>query len=274
MTYFLRTLEGLTRAPNSYEKDFLDKINSWVAAYGITTREAVFKWLRENRLNENLQKIIIGSLEREPGTDYYNGLTDYRRYMAELNRAQEPEALALAQAAAAQNQLIEAERQKAIAEAEQELVYYDIDQRRAADEQRRREAAANLEEAEAIRAGIDARRAADEKAREERERAEAEQEIIYSDIDYRRAQDEEREREEQVKREIEEFMKEGEQMQDLTLENQVIESTPTYTIIDETDESITYEDEAGNVHIEPKASAAPWFILAGAAALFLAKQTN
>ena len=271
MTYFLRTLEGLPRAPNSYEKDFLDKINSWVAAYGITTREAVFKWLRENRLNETLQKIIIGSLEREPGTDYYNGLTDYRRYMAELNRAQEPEALALAQAAAAQNQLIEAERQKAIAEAEQELVYYDIDQRRAADEQRRREAAANLAEAESIRAGIDARRAADEQARIERERAESEQQLIYDDIDYRRAQDEEREREEQVKREIEEFLKEGEQMQDITLENQVVESTPTYTIIDETADSITYEDEAGNVHVEPKAaSAAPWLILAAAAALFMA----
>lgn len=271
MTYFLRTLEGLTRAPNSYEKDFLDKINSWVASYGITTREAVFKWLRENRLNENLQKIIIGSLEREPGTDYYNGLTDYRRYMSELNRAQDPEALALAQAAAAQNQLIEAERQKAIAEAEQELVYYDIDQRRAADEQRRREAAANLEEAEAIRAEIDARRAAEEQARAERERAEAEQELVYDEIDYRRAQDEDREREEQVKREIEEFLKEGEQMQDITLENQVVESTPTYTIIDETADSFVYEDEAGNIHIEPKAqSAAPWLILAAAAALFLA----
>ena len=270
MTYFLRTLEGLTRAPNSYEKDFLDKINSWVAAYGITTREAVFKWLRENRINENLQKIIIGSLEREPGTDFYNGLTDYRRYMAELNREQDAEALALAQAAAAQNQLIEAERQKAIAEAEQELVYFDIDQRRAADEQRRREAAANLEEAEAIRAEIDARRAADEQARIERERAEAEQQLIYDDIDYRRAQDEERDREEQVKREIEEFLKEGEQMQDITLENQVVESTPTYTIIDETADSITYEDEAGNIHVEPKASAVPWLILAAAAALFLA----
>lgn len=271
MTYFLRTLEGLTRAPNSYEQEFLNKINSWVAGYGITTREAVFKWLRENRLNENLQKIIIGSLEREPGTDFYNGLTDYRRYMAELNREQDAEALALAQAAAAQNKLIEAERQKAIAEAEQELVYYDIDQRRAADERRRREAAANLEEAEAIRAEIDARHAADEQARAERERAEAEQELVYDDIDYRRAQDEEREREEQVKREIEEFLKEGEQMQqDITLENQVVESTPTYTIIDETADSITYEDEAGNIHIEPKASAAPWLILAAAAALFLA----
>lgn len=270
MTYFLRTLEGISQNPNYYEQEFLKKINSWVAAYGITTREAVFKWLRENRLNENLQKIIIGSLEREPGTDYYNGLTDYRRYMAELNRAQDPEALALAQAAAAQNKLIEAERQKAIAEAEQELVYYDIDQRRAADEQRRREAAANLAEAEAIRAEIDARRAADEQARAERERAEAEQQLVYDDIDYRRAQDEEREREEQVKREIEEFMKEGEQMQDITLENQVIESTPNYTIIDETADSITYEDEAGNIHVEPKASAAPWLILAAAAALFLA----
>lgn len=271
MTYFLRTLEGLTRAPNSYEQEFLNKINSWVAGYGITTREAVFKWLRENRLNENLQKIIIGSLEREPGTDYYNGLTDYRHYMAELNREQDAEALALAQAAAAQNKLIEAERQKAIAEAEQELVYYDIDQRRAADERRRREAAANLEEAEAIRAEIDARHAADEQDRAERERAEAEQELVYDDIDYRRAQDEEREREEQVKREIEEFLKEGEQMQDITLENQVVESTPTYAIIDETSDSITYEDEAGNIHIEPKAaSAAPWLILAAAAALFLA----
>ena len=270
MTYFLRTLEGLTRAPNSYEQEFLNKINSWVDSYGITTREAVFKWLRENRLNENLQKIIIGSIEREPGTDFYNGLTDYRRYMAELNREQDAEALALAQAAAAQNKLIESERQKALAEAEQELVYYDIDQSRAADEQRRREAAANLEEAEAIRAEIDARRAADEQARIERERAEAEQELVYDEIDYRRAQDEEREREEQVKREIEEFLKEGEQMQDITIENQVIESTPTYTIIDETADSITYEDEAGNVHIEPKASAAPWLILAAAAALFLA----
>lgn len=270
MNYFLRTLEGLTRAPNSYEQEFLNKINSWVAAYGITTREAVFKWLRENRLNENLQKIIIGSLEREPGTDFYNGLTDYRRYMAELNREQDAEALALAQAAAAQNKLIEAERQKAIAEAEQELVYYDIDQRRAAEEQRRREAEANLEEAEAIRSGIDARRAADEQARIERERAEAEQELVYDEIDYSRAQDEEREREEQVKREIEEFLKEGEQMQDITIENQVVESIPTYTIIDETADSITYEDEAGNVHIEPKASAAPWLILAAAAALFLA----
>lgn len=270
MTYFLRTLEGISQNPNYYEKEFLNKINSWVAAYGITTREAVFKWLRENRLNENLQKIIIGSIEREPGTDFYNGLTDYRRYLAELNREQDPEALALAQAAAAQNKLIEAERQKAIAEAEQELVYYDIDQRRAADEQRRREAAANLAEAEAIRAEIDARRAADEQARAERERAEAEQQLVYDDIDYRRAQDEEREREEQVKREIEEFLKEGEQMQDITLENQVIESTPTYTIIDETADSITYEDEAGNIHVEPKASAAPWLILAAAAALFLA----
>lgn len=270
MTYFLRTLEGISQNPNYYEQEFLNKINSWVAAYGITTREAVFKWLRENRLNENLQKIIIGSLEREPGTDYYNGLTDYRRYMAEINREQDAEALALAQAAAAQNKLIEEERQKAIAEAEQELVYFDIDKRRAADEQRRREAAANLAEAEAIRAEIDARRAADEQARIERERAEAEQELVYDDIDYRRAQDEEREREEQVKREIEEFLKEGEQMQDITLENQVIESTPNYTIIDETADSITYEDEAGNVHIEPKASAAPWLILAAAAALFLA----
>lgn len=272
MTYFLRTLEGLTRVPNSYEQEFLNKINSWVAAYGITTREAVFKWLRENRLNENLQKIIIGSIEREPGTDFYNGLTDYRRYMAELNREQDPEALALAQAAAEQNKLIEAERQKAIAEAEQELIYFDIDQRRAAEEQRRREAAANLEEAEAIRAEIDARRAADEQARAERERAEAEQELIYSDIDYRRAQDEEREREEQVKREIEEFEREGEKMneQELTLENQIVTSTPVYTIIDETADSITYEDEAGNVHIEPKASVSPWLILAAAAALFLA----
>jgi hypothetical protein len=270
MKYFLRTLEGISQNPNYYEQEFLKKINSWVAAYGITTREAVFKWLRENRLNENLQKIIIGSIEREPGTDYYNGLTDYRRYLAELNREQDAEALALAQAAAAQNKLIEAERQKAIAEAEQELVYFDIDQRRAADEQRRREAAANLAEAEAIRDEIDARRAADEQARAERERAEAEQQLVYDDIDYRRAQDEEREREEQVKREIEEFLKEGEQMQDITLENQVIESTPNYTIIDETADSITYEDEAGNVHIEPKASAAPWLILAAAAALFLA----
>ena len=60
-------------------------------------------------------------------------------------------------------------------------------------------------------------------------------------------------------------------MQEITLENQVVESLPTYTIIDETADSFVYEDEAGNIHIEPKAqSAAPWLILAAAAALFLA----
>ena len=67
-----------------------------------------------------------------------------------------------------------------------------------------------------------------------------------------------------------EIINEGATMQELTLENQVIESTPTYTIIDETADSITYEDEAGNVHIEPKSNAATWLIIAAAAALFLA----
>ena len=67
------------------------------------------------------------------------------------------------------------------------------------------------------------------------------------------------------------IINEGEPMQEINIENQVIESTPTYTIIDETEDSITYEDEAGNVHTEPKASAAPWLILAAAAAaLFMA----
>lgn len=272
MTYYLRTLEGLTIAPNNYEQEFLKQINSWVESYGLDTRAAVFKWLRENRLNENLQKIIIGSLEREPGTDYYNGLIDYRHYLSELNRQTDATALSLAQAAAAQNEIIEAERQKAIAEAEQELVYYNIDQRRAADEQRRLEAEKNLAEAEAIRDEIDARRAADELARAERERAEAEQELIYDDIDYRRAQDEERARQERIEQEIADFMKEGEKMNErnITLTTQTIEATPTYTIIAEDSDSITYEDEAGNIHIEPKASAAPWLLLAAAAVLFLA----
>ena len=70
--------------------------------------------------------------------------------------------------------------------------------------------------------------------------------------------------------ELKEIVNEVSQMQDITLENQVVESLPTYTIIDETADSITYEDEAGNIHVEPKSSAAPWLILAAAAALFLA----
>lgn len=67
-----------------------------------------------------------------------------------------------------------------------------------------------------------------------------------------------------------EIINEVEPMQEINIENQLIESTPTYTIIDETADSITYEDEAGNVHVEPKASAAPWILAAAAAVLFLA----
>lgn len=95
----------------------------------------------------------------------------------------------------------------------------------------------------------------------------AEQEEIYREItgrDYSEIINRDKELKQIVK------VKEVAPMNELNIENQVVESLPTYTIIDETADSITYEDEAGNIHIEPKASAAPWLILAAAAVLFLA----
>ena len=57
---------------------------------------------------------------------------------------------------------------------------------------------------------------------------------------------------------------------DSVADNNVFYMCVRISSYDETDDSITYEDEAGNVHVEPKASAAPWLILAAAAVLFLA----
>lgn len=58
--------------------------------------------------------------------------------------------------------------------------------------------------------------------------------------------------------------------QNIDISPVVISSQHEYTIIDEDDNTITYQDETGAVYVEPKASAATWLILAAAAALFLA----
>lgn len=51
-----------------------------------------------------------------------------------------------------------------------------------------------------------------------------------------------------------------------------VDSLPSFSVIDEDEVSITYEDEAGEVHTVPKAktSAAPWLLAAAAAVFFLA----
>lgn len=59
---------------------------------------------------------------------------------------------------------------------------------------------------------------------------------------------------------------------EVEIEPVIVDSLPEYSIIDEDETSITYEDEAGGVHTIPKAktSAAPWLLAAAAAVFFLA----
>lgn len=146
--------------------------------------------------------------------------------------------------------------------------------RKSRDEQAAQEQAAQYEEAMKERAAaIEAAQEAEESRRRQAEQAQEQAAAAaraYSEAMKARPVDEIAKAQAEAVEQANEIINEVKPMQDITLENQVIESTPTYTIIDETAESITYEDEAGNVHVEPKASAAPWLILAAAAALFLA----
>ena len=71
--------------------------------------------------------------------------------------------------------------------------------------------------------------------------------------------------------EAEEILNEGVEMNDnyIELPGQTITSIPEYNLLWEDSESITYEDENGEIHTEPKAKSGAGWLLAGAALLFL-----
>ena len=127
----------------------------------------------------------------------------------------------------------------------------------------------NLLEAEAARAAIDARRAAEAQAKAQ---AEAEARAMIEQAN-KEAQAEAAAIEEaqQIINEVATMEQEQEETQTATVEISPVSvhAEHEYTIIDEDANTITYQDETGAVHVEPKAGGAlPW-VIAGAVALFL-----
>ena len=149
-------------------------------------------------------------------------------------------------------------------------------------------------EAEADRAAIDERKRRD---KEERERLQAEAEAERAAIDERKRRDrEERERlqaeaeaereqlqqQQEVFVEANEIINEGNNMTEdeaylnfqaktptVDLDTQLVTSGSEYTIVDETDETISYVDETGALHVEQKAKSGLGWLIAAAAAFFL-----
>ena len=127
----------------------------------------------------------------------------------------------------------------------------------------------NLLEAEAARAAIDARRATEAQAKAQ---AEAEARAMIEQAN-KEAQAEAAAIEEaqQIINEVATMEQEQEETQTATVEISPVSvhAEHEYTIIDEDANTITYQDETGAVHVEPKAGGAlPW-VIAGAVALFL-----
>ena len=142
-------------------------------------------------------------------------------------------------------------------------------------------------QAEAEREAIDERKRRD---REERERLQAEAEAEREAIDERKHRDrEERERLQQQQQqevfvEANEIINEGNSMTEdeelkylqfqektptVDLDTQLVTSGSEFTVIDETDETISYVDETGALHVEQKAKSGLGWLIAAAAALFL-----
>ena len=127
----------------------------------------------------------------------------------------------------------------------------------------------NLLEAEAARAAIDARRAAEAQAKAQAE-AEARAMIEQANAEAQ-AEAAAIEEAQQIINEVATMEQEQEQTQTAAVELSPVSvhAEHEYTIIDEDANTITYQDETGAVHVEPKAGGAlPW-VIAGAVALFL-----
>ena len=134
-----------------------------------------------------------------------------------------------------------------------------IDAQRAEDERRKAEA-----EAEAQRAAIDAKRAEDE-----RRKAEAEAEAQRAAIDAKRAA--EAQQAAAIVEEAENVINEGTTMnENIEIGTQLITSGKEYTIIDETEKTISYVDENGELHVIEKTDDGwGWILAAAIGALFI-----
>lgn len=266
MNYYLRTLEGLgdvTGVANTYVSKYVPRYmnENLLDRHFFAFRDFVNDYpesIYKSLVNEIIK--YVRGLEGQWGQTGWAKLADnMAAWYTQFLRQNRDEQAAQEQAA----QYDEAMKARAAAQLEEENAQRIENLKRIEEE----EAAAIAQQA------IDERAALVDEIRENLDDIEAgrrvlvtaEQEQIYKELtgrDYSEILEQDNE--------LKEIVNEVEPMNELQVENQVVESLPTYTIIDETADSITYEDEAGNVHVEPKASAAPWLILAAAAALFLA----
>lgn len=276
MSYFLRTLEGLGDTgvvANTFVSKYVPRYmnENLVDRYFFAFKDFVNDYpdmVYKSLVNEIIK--YVRGLEGQWNQTGWAKLADnMAAWYTQFLRKNRDERAAQEQAARYEEAMKERAAAEAAAQLEEENAQRIENLRRIEEE----EAAAVAQQA------IDERAALVDEIRENLADIETgrrvlvtpEQEQIYKELtgrDYSEILN----RDNELKQIVNDVVNEVEPMQDITIENQVVESLPTYTIIDETAESITYEDEAGNIHVEPKASesAAPWLILAAAAALFLA----
>ena len=229
MRYYLRTLEGVGRCLGATFDEFKARIDYRRQSLGQGVRDAVRDELTEL---------------------YYNGDNSYIGIVNQVKATYGPGTAAALGVMDFEN-LLEAEAARAA-----------IDARRAAEAQAKAQA-----EAEAARAAIDARRAAEAQAKAQ---AEAEARAMIEQANA------EAQAEAAVIEEAQQIINEVATMEQEETQTATVEISPVsvhaeheYTIIDEDANTITYQDETGAVHVEPKAGGAlPWLI-AGAVALFL-----
>lgn len=265
MSYFLRTLEGLGMLGDTSEhlKRFEKQVDIFKRVYSL--KDSFFyalKSMREYWPDESLDDIYNYYAQFKDAPNYpaiSEGIRLFKAYESRQRQKEQAQAQASEQAQA---------QARAIYQAEAEAEAAELEARRAAAYRREQDEAAaqaaeEIERYTALRDEIKLNLEYIENG--QRILTTPEQMQIYKELTGR-------EYSEILNKddELKQIINEVAPMQEINIENQVIESLPTYTIISEDSESITYEDEAGNVHIEPKASAAPWLVIAAAAVLFLA----
>lgn len=229
MRYYLRTLEGVGRCLGATFDEFKARIDYRRQTLGQGVRDAVRDELTEL---------------------YYNGDKSYIGIINQVKATYGPGTAAALGVMDFEN-LLEAEAARA-----------SIDARRAAEAQAKAQA-----EAEAARASIDARRAADEQAKAQAE-AEARAMIEQANAEAQ-AEAAAIEEAQQIINEVATMEQEETQTATVEISPVSVHAEHEYTIIDEDANTITYQDETGAVHVEPKAGGAlPW-VIAGAVALFL-----
>lgn len=266
MNYYLRTLEGVGRCFGGVLFDEFYKIVSRLKSVGTDLKDAAFSALvqmRDKYPNSDFSEIYAAIDERYKSEPYnYKKVYEGKNAFI-INESRKRQA---AQASAQAS-----EQARAMAQAKEEAERAEMEARRAAaarmeEEEAAAQAAAEIAQYEALRDEIANNINYIENGQMILTTPEALQ--VYKELtgrDYSEilARDEEAAAvyESEVKK-----MSEEEKTQMVEISPVVINSEHEYSIIDEDDKTITYQDETGMIHIEPKASVAPWLILAGAAA--------